>query len=160
LQVTPVNQVPEAVATHGIRGQNTRGQIYRLYGRLVSCSSSPPLIPSFTLHPAIYVGACLPVGHARCTYVLYRCIARIRITPTIPDNSARSSTLAMFIGNTEFNDERTHFEIRFNLSIDTFIASQSNDLVHAIIISHASLSPQHRFSHFRSSSEILCLNVV
>jgi len=54
----------------------------------------------------------------------------------------------MFIGNTEFNGERTHFEIRFNLSIDTFIASQSNDLVHAIIISHASLSPQHRFSHF------------
>lgn len=69
LQVTPVNQVPEAVTTHGIRGQNTRGQIYRLYGRLVSCSALSPAPFPFTRLLRSASDPFLPVGHARCIYV-------------------------------------------------------------------------------------------
>lgn len=79
LQVTPVNQVPEAVTTHGIRGQNTRGQIYRLYGRLVSCSA-PPSAPSRLPLPAAFhdprrIPSCLLGMHAASTYT--RCSARV-----------------------------------------------------------------------------------
>lgn len=42
LPVTPVNQALEGYHPWDSRGQNTRGQIYRLYGRPVSCCSPSP----------------------------------------------------------------------------------------------------------------------
>lgn len=75
LQVTPVNLVPEAVATHGIRGSGTRlGQIRRLYGR---AGYLVPLVP-FSPGLCAPVSPCriafplplrLSVRHARCIYV-------------------------------------------------------------------------------------------
>lgn len=97
LQVTPVNQVPEAVTTHGIRGQNTRGQIYRLYGRLVSCSALPPaqsLPPSpATFYDPRRTPSCLLGMHAASIRIYTRCNARVRITPTILDNLAQRRIL-------------------------------------------------------------------
>lgn len=104
LQVTPVNLVPEAVTTHGIRGSETRArsdsQIIRTTG--VSCSSCPPL-PSVSMPPlpfpvSIFILPLLrcippfrlPVGHARCIYVDPVAQPRVRIAPTIPDNLAQS----------------------------------------------------------------------
>jgi len=66
LQVTPVNQVPEAVTTHGIRGQNTRAVRSTDYTDdryLVPLSPPPRHLLRSASDPF------LPVGHACRIYV-------------------------------------------------------------------------------------------
>lgn len=116
-RVTPVNQTPEAVTTHGIRGQNTRGQIYRLHGRLVSCSS--PLSPPLPSPPRRAIRRILLACWACTLLHLYVHAVTLRgfgITPGYPRqfSALQHPTAAMFIDNIELNGERTYFEIRFN----------------------------------------------
>ena len=66
--ITPVNQALEGYHPWDSRGQNTRGQIYRLYGRPVSCC--PPSPSVLYLHDASFASlSFLPEYNCSCTYI-------------------------------------------------------------------------------------------
>lgn len=100
LQVTPVNLVPEAVTTHGIRGPGIRARsdpqiIWTTKVFLFLLSS--PFYPGFSaaFHPLSSPCTTFPFPPFVCLSGMHLCrhtVAqpRVRVTPTIPDNLAHS----------------------------------------------------------------------